>query len=128
MVANTTDHVVSAVTLQPYRAASTAVRAARDSDFSQEQVGRMAGPNEAEPSTANLARTAADLNRIVQNVQRNLQFSVDDPSGATVIRVVDTVTGQTIRQIPSVEALALAEHLKSVTDADTNGLLIESNA
>lgn len=75
-----------------------------------------------------LIQTADDLNRIAQTVQRNLSFSVDEPSGRTVIRVVDSATGDTIRQIPSEEALALSAHLKSVLGIDTHGLLIESQA
>ncbi|MCP4276899.1 MAG: flagellar protein FlaG, partial [Gammaproteobacteria bacterium] len=38
-----------------------------------------------------------DLNDFAQSVQRQLEFSVDQDSGKTIIRVVDAETGETIR-------------------------------
>ena len=93
---------------------------------SPELIG--SGPQPQAAVIDTLTQTAGDLNRIAQAVQRNLSFSVDAPSGQTVIRVVDTATGDTIRQIPSDEALALAAHLKSMLAGDTQGLLIASQA
>jgi flagellar protein FlaG len=42
-----------------------------------------------------------------------LQFSVDSASGRTVVSVRDMATGDVIRQIPSEEALRLAQALGS---------------
>lgn len=52
------------------------------------------------------------LREHAQSVQRNLEFSVDDASGETVVKVVSADTGEVIRQIPSEVALKLAESLK----------------
>lgn len=49
----------------------------------------------------------------VQNLQRALQFSVDEESGETVVKVVDAETKEVIRQIPSEEVLAIANRLRS---------------
>jgi flagellar protein FlaG len=49
----------------------------------------------------------------VQNLQRALQFSVDEASGETVVTVVDAETKEVIRQIPSEELLAIANRLRS---------------
>jgi len=49
----------------------------------------------------------------VQNLQRALQFSVDEESGETVVKVVDSETKEVIRQIPSEELLAIANRLRS---------------
>ena len=49
----------------------------------------------------------------VQNLQRSLQFTVDQNSGDTVVKIVDAETHETIRQIPSEELLAIAERLRS---------------
>lgn len=51
------------------------------------------------------------LSDYVQQVQRSLQFSVDNESGRTVITVIDAATEEVIRQIPSEEALAMAQAL-----------------
>ena len=44
---------------------------------------------------------------------RDLQFSVDQETGRTVVTVRDSSTGEIIRQIPDVEALRIAQSLGS---------------
>jgi flagellar protein FlaG len=78
-------------------------------------------------ASANLEQALQDLNGYVQNVQRNLQFDVDDTSGHTIIRVVDSKTDEVIRQIPSEEVLALARHLKSMGEGE-QGLFLKEKA
>ena len=53
------------------------------------------------------------LSDYVQNVQRNLHFSVDESSGRTIITVIDSGTKEVIRQIPPKEVLSLSERLES---------------
>lgn len=52
------------------------------------------------------------LNDFVQTVQRDLQFSVDEDLDRTVIKVVDSASGDLIRQIPDDVFLELARSLK----------------
>ncbi|MDX1635893.1 MAG: flagellar protein FlaG [Marinobacter sp.] len=54
----------------------------------------------------------SQLNDFVQNVQRDLQFEVDNEKGQTIVRVVDQSTQEVIRQIPDEVALRLAEKLQ----------------
>ena len=54
----------------------------------------------------------SQLNDYVQNVQRDLQFEVNNDLGQTVVRVVDQQTQEVIRQIPDELALRLAENLQ----------------
>jgi flagellar protein FlaG len=42
---------------------------------------------------------------------RNLQFSVDQETGRTVVTVRDSASGEIIRQIPDAEALRIAQSL-----------------
>jgi flagellar protein FlaG len=51
------------------------------------------------------------LNDFVQNLQRDLQFSIDEKSGEMVVKVIDTASQKVIRQIPSEDALKLARSL-----------------
>lgn len=69
------------------------------------------------------------LNDYVQNVQRALEFSVDEQTGATVITVLDAETHQVIRQIPPQEVLTVAREL-STRDTRTGGagLLVREKA
>ncbi|WP_375191723.1 flagellar protein FlaG [Marinobacter sp.] len=59
-----------------------------------------------------LDEAVSQLNDFVQNVQRDLQFEVDNELGQTIVRVVDQSTQEVIRQIPDEVALRLAENLQ----------------
>ncbi len=63
-------------------------------------------------SGAELANAVSRLNDYVQNLSRDLQFSIDEETGHTVIMVTDSATQEVIRQIPSEEALAIAHSLE----------------
>jgi flagellar protein FlaG len=70
---------------------------------------------EQPPQTANtveVRQAVSKINEVVQSVQRDLSFNMDEDSGKTVIRVVDTESGELIRQIPSEEVLAIASQLR----------------
>lgn len=67
------------------------------------------------PETAKaveVRQAVSKINEIVQSVQRDLSFNMDEDSGKTVIKVVDTESGELIRQIPSEEVLAIASQLR----------------
>jgi flagellar protein FlaG len=51
-----------------------------------------------------------------QNVQRQLQFSIDEDTGRTIIKVVDSETNEVIRQIPSEEIMNLARALHKFSE------------
>jgi len=57
-------------------------------------------------------QVVSSLNEMVQNLHRNLQFSVDEESGDTVIKVVDSETNEVVRQIPSEEIVRLRQHMR----------------
>lgn len=66
----------------------------------------------AETNKAGLQQSVIRLNEFVQHLNRELQFSIDETSGRTVIKVIDAETSEVIRQIPSEELLELARHLE----------------
>ncbi|MBR9870858.1 MAG: flagellar protein FlaG [Gammaproteobacteria bacterium] len=59
-----------------------------------------------------IGQAVSQLNDFVQNVQRDLQFEVDNESGQTIVKVVDQSTQEVIRQMPDEVALRLAEKLQ----------------
>lgn len=63
-----------------------------------------------------LNETISQLNDSLQNVQRNLEFSIDKDAGRIVINVKDRDTDEVVRQIPSEEVLELARNLQEVND------------
>lgn len=79
-------------------------------------------------SAAEVARAVARLNDYVQTISRVLQFSIDEASGHTVIKVLDALSGQVIRQIPEQEALALAKTVTPDGQAPRLGFLMVGKA
>jgi len=65
-----------------------------------------------EATREQLDDAVSQLNDFVQNVQRDLQFEVDNELGQTIVKVVDQSTKEVIRQIPDELALRLAENLQ----------------
>ncbi|MDS1309508.1 flagellar protein FlaG [Marinobacter xiaoshiensis] len=66
----------------------------------------------SETQREELGQAVSQLNDFVQNVQRDLQFEVDNESGKTIVKVVDQSTQKVIRQMPDEVALRLAEKLQ----------------
>jgi flagellar protein FlaG len=64
-----------------------------------------------------------NINKSLQTLSQNLEFSVDSDSQRTVVKVIDQKTKEVIRQIPSEEALEIAKTLDTV-----KGLLIKQEA
>lgn len=68
------------------------------------------------------------LSGYVQNINRELNFSVDQQLGKTVVTVLDEASGEVIRQIPSEEMLELARSLSDAKDRHSKGLLFKGDA
>lgn len=80
----------------------------------QVQGGEVLPRAESEkPGESRVREAVGNLNDFVQKLSRTLQFSVDEESGRTIIKVVDSETKQVIRQIPPEEVLALAKNLNN---------------
>jgi flagellar protein FlaG len=70
-----------------------------------------------------LAEVVEQLSEVVTLMNKGLAFSVDEDSGSAIVKVMDIDTGDIIRQIPSEEALELAQKLQ-----DVKGLLLKTQA
>ncbi|MCG7371259.1 MULTISPECIES: flagellar protein FlaG [Pseudomonas] len=69
------------------------------------------------PDGETLEQAVKSIQEFVDSVQRNLEFSIDDSTGAVVVKVIAKASGELIRQLPSEEALKLAQSLKSENPA-----------
>ena len=76
----------------------------KEKDVSQKQAG-------------NLQVAVSQINDYVQNLQRDLQFTVDEATGKDVVTVIDSESKEVIRQLPSEEALALARQIAENKEA-----------
>lgn len=65
-------------------------------------------------SREQVEEAVATIQEFVQSVRRSINFAVDEGSGRVVVKVTDVGSGDVIRQIPSEEALKLAENLSEV--------------
>ena len=69
-----------------------------------------------EASEEQLDKTVSNLNNSLQNIQRNLEFTIDkEAGGRIVINVIDKETKDIVRQIPSEEVLELARNLHKIS-------------
>ncbi|MFL0799163.1 MAG: flagellar protein FlaG [Agarilytica sp.] len=64
------------------------------------------------PSAKDLQSAVANVEGYVQSMQRDLQFTVDEDLDQTVVKVLDSDSGEIIRQIPEAIFLELARRLK----------------
>ncbi len=70
-----------------------------------------------------LTEKIAQLNDYSQKINREIQFSVDEGTDRTVVKVIDSETDKVIRQIPSEEVLKIAESLENFS-----GMLLQEQA
>lgn len=76
------------------------------------------------PSLEELKSAVAFINKALQQSNRNLEFSVDTTTDKTVVKMVDTSTGELIRQFPSEATLAISRGI----DQFQQGLLVTRKA
>lgn len=83
------------------------------------KISTLSGPNTAAPAASPVAKAeqpspeqldnaVSKLNDYLQDVQRNLSFSIDKETGITVVKVIDSATQEVVRQLPPDETLKLA--------------------
>lgn len=75
-----------------------------------QRLSQKESPSEA--SREQIEGAVATIQDFVQSVQRSINFALDDSSGRVVVKVTDSGSGDVIRQIPSEEALQMAEFVR----------------
>lgn len=94
---------------------ATATAAAKTSNGSVAPTGKV-GRDQVE-------KAVQDIQAFVDSNQRNLDFSIDETTGDVVVKIVATQSGEVIRQLPSEEALKMAQRLR-----DPHSLLFDEQA
>lgn len=74
-------------------------------------VAQQKPPTSVEASES-LESALEAVNSHMKSMQRDLHFSVDQELGRTIVKVVDSDSGETIRQIPEDVFLDLARNLR----------------
>ncbi len=78
---------------------------------------------EIQPSRQELDKAVKAVNEFVGSVNNSLKFSVDEDTGQTVVKVIDNVTKEVIKQVPSQEMVEIAKALDNL-----KGLLVQQKA
>jgi flagellar protein FlaG len=65
-----------------------------------------------QPDTRQLGTAVERINEQLRAAAQNIRFSIDEDTGKTIVRVVDSNSGELIRQIPSEEVLAVSRSLE----------------
>ena len=87
--------------------------AAPSADATRASGGRDLPPDgnevpRAPPVPAEISRAVSNLNRFLEDSQRDFVFQLDSSSGRTIITIVNPNTGEIVRQIPPEEVLSAA--------------------
>ena len=115
MIIQTTSSINQAV--QPDTRANGAIPARAPVDVPVQAVQRRPSPEE-------LKKAVDVINQTVRQSNQNLEFSVDADTERTVVRMVDTSTGELIRQFPTEAALAISRDIEHFQQ----GLLLKQDA
>jgi flagellar protein FlaG len=82
-------------------------------------------PKTTTPELAVALKAAAEqIEQYLKSTGRELNFSIDEDTGQTVVTVRDASTGDVIRQMPNEEALRLAKALSAGT---SNSALVDTS-
>ena len=84
---------------------------------------RPADPAQDAPKREAVESAVKAVQEFVQPMSGNLEFTLDEESGRTVVKITDSSTKELIRQIPSEEMLAIAKALDRL-----QGLLVRQKA
>ncbi|RUO65845.1 flagellar protein FlaG [Pseudidiomarina planktonica] len=114
---------------EPASQANIATDRALSETLAKQQAEQAKENEKSEEERAQFLQAVADnLNESQQLSRRNLQFSVNEDADRTVIKVVDSKSGDVIRQIPSEDLVRLAERLREDSEqvGQVVGMLIDS--
>jgi flagellar protein FlaG len=77
-----------------------------------------------QPTSAQIKSAVDKANQAMREANTGVEFSIDTDSKKTLIKVVDTKTGETIKQFPSKEMIAISQSI----DQFQKGLLLRQKA
>jgi flagellar protein FlaG len=108
---------------QPSFVARTPAQGTSPSSSKSAQDSQSVATPPQKPGKEELSTMTKAVNDFVKPLNSTLQFNIDDSTGQTVVKVIDTDTKEVIKQIPSEDMLALAKALDQI-----KGLLVKQKA
>lgn len=121
---NTSAVIPSRVAAAEAQAATSQARAAQNtSTVAQKTELSALEAKNAEPSRERIEEAVNAVNEFLKPINNSIQFSLDEDTGKTVVKVIDLETKDLIRQFPSEEMLAIAKAIDQM-----KGLLVHQKA
>ena len=115
-------NVVGLLSTQSKRGSGSVTRLQETSAVETSKITNQAKEHKEEPrfeqslNGKEVEEAVVKLNDYAQSVNRQLQFSVDEESGKTIVKVIDAETGETIRDIPPEEILKMQKKLRESSE------------
>jgi len=81
----------------------------------------------SQPSAQQLKNAVDSINQAMRQANKSLELSVDPDTKKPIIKMVDSETGELIRQYPSEEVLAIADSIDQFLQF-RQGLLVSKEA
>lgn len=78
------------------------------------------------PTAAQVQSAVDNINRAMRQSNSNVEFSIDEQTKQTVIKVVESQTGKVIRQFPSEEVMAISHAIDD--QIQQRGMLLKQEA
>ena len=88
------------------------------------QADTLQADNNPKPTTAQLQSAVEAINKTLKQSSRNLEFSVDTDTKKLMVKLIDTETGDVLRQFPSEEMMAISRSI----DRLQQGILLKQKA
>lgn len=79
---------------------------------------------EQQPSAEQLKSAVENVNKMLKQSESSLEFTIDTDTKKTVVKLVESSTGELIRQYPTKEMLAIARAIDQIQ----HGVLLKQKA
>lgn len=108
----------------PPVATNVRAHAQQSSGSAPAQTAQAVVPTEkTEASRQQVEDAVKSVNEFLKPINDSIQFSIDDDTGISIIKVIDIATKDVIRQFPSEEMLSIAKAIDQM-----KGLLVQQKA
>lgn len=86
----------------------------RDNTYSKDKLNTKTKDEEKQVSEYEIDDAIKDLEKFSNYFQTHLNFSKDESTGTTVVKIINSETDEIIRQIPSEEILKISSKMQEV--------------
>ncbi|XOV88286.1 MAG: flagellar protein FlaG [Pseudomonadota bacterium] len=90
--------------------------------------GKKTSSGQQKDDKSSLLAAVNNVSSYVQNISREVHLYVDDSGGDTLVTVVDSRSGRTIRQVPPYEIISISRQISAHRSDPIKGLLFKSEA